>query len=216
MCKSVFSILGFVSTILAFIYLIKVYGDTKIDIFQENIIPGEKDNYFIDPALNPDQTLKYDQYCKVYQEIIMSPNTKKLGDVFTLNTESIHNQSFYLIFINLYILLFYVFLFVAFILFIIAPPCAGCIAIVLVIFTLILFVIMIIANILFFILIYNYYNGDTSIYNSFLQCRNVNYEGFRRYRIVEVFRKDFIYFMTYNIISIISSFFANRKSDTNE
>ena len=216
MCKSIFSILGFVSTILAFIYLIKVYGDTKIDIFQENIIPGEKDNYFIDPALNPDQTLKYDQYCKVYQEIIMSPNTKKLGDVFTLNTESIHNQSFYLIFINLYILLFYVFLFVAFILFIIAPPRAGCIAIVLVILTLILFVIMIIANILFFILIYNYYNGDTSIYNSFLQCRNVNYEGFRRYRIVEVFRKDFIYFMTYNIISIISSFFANRKSDTNE
>ena len=217
MCKCS-SFIGFISTIVAFIYLIKVFGDTKIDIFQQPIHPGEKEKYFIDPALNPDQTLKYDQTCQVYQDVIMNPNTKKLGDVFTLNIETIHIKSYYIIFINVFILLYYIFIFIFVILFIAArdnQACLACLAVAFGLLSIIIIFVMVIANILFFIIIYNYYSGDTNAYNSFLECRNVNYEGFSRYRIVEVLKNDFFYFMIFNIISIISSFFANRNKENN-
>ena len=215
MCKSCSSLIGFISTIVAFIYLIKVYGDTKIDVFQQPIHPGEKEKYFIDPASNPDQLLKYDRQCQVYQDVIMNPNTKKLGDVFTLNTESIHNQSFYIIFLDVFLLLFYVFFFIAIIFYIVVPQSATCLGVTLVIFGFINLIIMFITNILFFILLYNYYSGDTNAYNSFLECKNINYIGFSRYRIVEALKNDFFYFMIFSIISLITSFIANRNKEDN-
>ena len=105
--------LTILSFIYAFIFLIYVYHDTIIDIFQEPLNPGEKEQFFIDPALNPNKTLKYDRQCQMYQDLIMKPSTKKLGDVFKLNYEPIHNNSYYIIIINIFIIFSYTYFILA-------------------------------------------------------------------------------------------------------
>ena len=215
MCKCLISTLGFIVSLLALYYLILVYRDTKIDVFQKPIEPGEKEKYFIDPALNPDQMLKYDQQCQAYQDIIMNPNTKKLGDVFNLNVEAVHNNSFYIIFINLFVIFFYAFIFIALIFLALASNSMACFAIIVVILSLAAFIIMIIGFIYFFVIIHNFYSGDTNAYISFLDCKNVNYSGFGKYRIVEEFKSDFKWFMIYYTFSMIFSFFTNKKDNNN-
>ena len=213
MSKYLASIIGFVVSLLTLYYLFKVYEDTKIDIFQKSIEPGEKENYFIDPVLNPNQMLKYDQQCQAYQDIIMKPNTKKLGDVFNINAQTIHKNSFYIILINVFIIFFYVVLFVSLILIGFSSGSIGCLAFVIFILSFAAIIIMLIGFIYFFVIIYNFYSGDTNAYISFLECKNVNYSGFNRYRIVEEFKSDFKWFMIFNIIGIVLGFLNNKRDN---
>ena len=210
MCKGLLNIINTIATIIAFVYLFKIYNDTKIDVFQKNIEIGEKENYFIDPAQNPNQLLKYEPKCQAYEKMIMNPTTQKLGDVFKINMETINRRIFFILIVNILIIAFFLFIILEGILLFILPGIAACFAIVLVPFSIALFVGLILSNIIFIVLIYSYYSSDTNAYNDFLTCKNVNYDGFSKYRVIEKFKYDFKIFMIFNIVSMLLSFILNR------
>ena len=58
----------------------------------------------------------------------------------------------------------------------------------------------------FIFLLISYYTGDTITYYDFLSCRNVNYNGFNRYRNIEYLKYDFKKFMIFQILNIILNF----------
>ena len=214
MCKSILHLVNVIATITAFVYLIKIYYDTKIDVFQQKIVVGEKENYFIDPAQNPNQLLKYEPQCQIYEKKIMEPNTQKLGDVFKLNMGIVHTRIAIILFINISILIFLLIFILAIVLIKLIPTIGTIFGIFILVFSIVMYIAMIVSNIIFILLIYSYYSGDTNTYNNFLSCKNVNYDGFSRYRIVEKFRYDFKYFMIFNIISLILNFTLNRNNNT--
>ena len=74
---------------------------------------------------------------------------------------------------------------------------------------------MFLGFIYFLVIIYDFYSGDTNAYISFLECKNVNYSGFSRYRIVEEFKIDFKRFMIYNVLNMVFGFFINKKDNNN-
>ena len=61
--------------------LLFTYLDTSLFTFN----PGEKENFFIDPQQNQNQFLVYDKRCQLYEQKIMNPNVKRLGDIFDFN-----------------------------------------------------------------------------------------------------------------------------------
>ena len=200
--------ISFITSVLSLIYLFIIYNETKIDVFQQPFYPGEKQGYFKE-NVNMNPRFGYDQQCMKYQEVIMNPSTNKLGDVFNLNFESIHNKSFYIIIINLFIISFYIFLIIAFIIISCSPICAKLLSCIILFLSLAILFLMILVTILFVILLFSYYNGDTYSYYSFLKCKNVNYGGFSRYRVVEAFKSDFKLFMIFTIISLLASYLSD-------
>ena len=216
MCKGLLNTINTIVTIIAFVYLFKIYNDTKIDVFQKNIEIGEKENYFIDPAQNPNQLLKYEPKCQAYEKMIMNPTTQKLGDVFKINMETINGRIYFILIVNILIIAFFLFIILEGILLIILPGIAACLAIVLLALSIALYVGLILSNIIFIVLIYSYYSSDTNAYNDFLTCKNVNYDGFSKYRVIEKFKYDFKRFMIFNIVSMLLSFILNRDNKNRE
>ena len=203
--------INFFSTFFALAYLLKVFVDTKIDTFQQPINPREKEMFFIDPALNTNQALRYDQQCQMYQNLIMNPNTQKLGDVFNLSIDTMHNLSFYLLIVNLIILCFYLIVIISSVIIDISPN-NGYIAIYVIFASSCITIIgMILGFILFAFMLYYYIGSDARAYSGFLSCRNVNYPGFDKFKIVKTFNFDFIVFSTLNIISMFCSFYSYRS-----
>ena len=216
MCKGLLNTINTIVTIIAFVYLFKIYNDTKIDVFQKNIEIGEKENYFIDPAQNPNQLLKYEPKCQAYEKMIMNPTTQKLGDVFKINMETINGRIYFILIVNILIIAFFLFIILEGILLIILPGISACLAIVLLALSIALYVGLILSNIIFIVLIYSYYSSDTNAYNDFLTCKNVNYDGFSKYRVIEKFKYDFKRFMIFNIVSMLLSFILNRDNKNRE
>ena len=212
MCKSILNTINTIVTIIAFVYLIKIYNDTKIDVFQQKIEIGEKGNYFIDPAQNPNQLLKYEPKCQAYEKTIMNPTTQKLGDVFKIDMETINGRIFFILVVNILVVAFILFILVESILVMILPGILNCLSIVLIALSIAVYVGLILSNIVFLLLIYSYYSSDTNTYNAFLTCKNVNYDGFSKYRVVEKFKYNFKRFMIFNIISMLLSFILNRDN----
>ena len=70
----------------------------------------------------------------------------------------------------------------------------------------------------FIFLLISYYTGDTITYYDFLSCRNVNYNGFNRYRNIEYLKYDFKKFMIFQILNIILNFVEQitSKNDSAE
>ena len=134
-------------------------------------------------------------------------NTKTLGDVFELNIRKINMCALLLIFILYYRLFSYVFLSIfalsrnflqskfrrLFIFFSIIYT-----AIIYSITYIILF-----EFITFISIVYNFFSGDINNFIKFLSCKNVNYDGFDRFRIVEEIKSDFIMYFILKIIHII-------------
>ena len=207
--------IGFFLTILSFIYafifLIYVYHDTIIDIFQEPLNPGEKEQFFIDPALNPNKTLKYDRQCQMYQDLIMQPSTKKLGDVFKLNYEPIHNNSYYIIIINIFIIFSYTYFILAICAIKFFPDLFFSFGSIKIIFNVTIYIAALLESILFLLVLYYFYSGDTYSYNNFLECRNVNYPGFVKFKNIERFKSDFSFFVFFNVINALCKFFYKKK-----
>ena len=190
--------------IFAYIYLYRVYNETKTDPFQYALGFEEKKKFF-------NYTINYERYmngfdynCKVYQDLILEPETKKLGDVFNIKTETIHYCSVILLFTT-FILFSFVFLYLAII------PCL------LICTPLVPFLMSIIAgsgiitpfigwvNIITIIVsIYSFNKCDINAYYDFLTCENINYDAFEKYRNIESLKTDFKNFMILIIINMIS------------
>ena len=215
MCKAILSIIGFVTAILTIIYIFRVYHDTAFDIFQLEFRIGEKEKFFIDPTINPYQILKEDLKCKRYESLIMDPRTKKLGDVFHLNFDAINYRVLFMIILYITILIFIVFSVLYFLIITFAPILTDICTIFFVLFSVIIYFAMSFLIYLFVMIVYSYYMGDTKTYVDFLSCKNVNYEGFRRYRAVENFKSNFTRFMwsyiTSQLIGLITNSFKGNQ-----
>ena len=63
-----------------------------------------------------------------------------------------------------------------------------------------------------------YYYFFNCSYRRFLSCRNVNYNGFNRYRNIEYLKGDFKKFMIFQILNIILNFVEQitSKNDSAE
>ena len=218
MCKPILSLVGLVLWIFTLVYIFKIYGETKVDIFQNQFNPGEKEKFFTPLSQNPEQLLNIEPQCKNYQEQIMNPNTKKLGDVFHLNTASVHRKAFYYIIITITFIVICVMFIILMVLIAISSANSSLrtiASLILLILSLVSMVVIILSLINFIALFYSYYSGDTTTYYEFLRCKNVNYEGFSRYRIVEILKSDFRTFVQIIIFNMILSFVQECFKDGN-
>ena len=91
MANKFLSVFGLGLSIATLVYLFNIRSDTQIDTFQQPFQPGQKDKLFtfFSNITSADIGIK----CELYEEAILSPKVKKLGDVFYLNIESIHTKS---------------------------------------------------------------------------------------------------------------------------
>ena len=202
----------FICLFAAFLFLYIIYIDTKIDPFQQQLGFQEKKNFFL---LLPHESKKIlkDNQCDKLVRLIVDPKTKKLGDVFESNIDSIHICAYImiLVFYYIFIVLFLFYLFYFFrsfnllnnpfvaTLYITLSKIYKCIGIQISVFYIIILIYM----------IYLFYSGDINTYCDFLSCENINREGFFRYVFVEKIKSEFIYFLIPNIITSMLFFCYN-------
>ena len=182
----------FVVYIFELIYLYRIYNETKTDPFQQPLGFEEKKKFF-NYTINYELYMnKFDYNCKVYQDLILEPDTKKLGDVFNIKTEIIHYGCIFS-FLTAYILFWFAFLPL------VLNPCLKMTC-----RSLISFFLQNIAcsnltsaligpiNIIVIIISINsFYNSDINAYFDFLTCENINYAAFEKYRNIESLKTDF-------------------------
>ena len=218
MCKLLLKVINFTCAILSIIYLLHVYYDTYLDTSLFTFNPGEKENFFIDLQQNQNQFLVYDKRCQLYEQKIMNPNVKRLGDIFDFNFPGIHRRSAILIGIFIFVILFLSFTFIYAIFIACIPASAPICTIILLISVIGVFLGTIVNFFVFIFLLISYYSGDTITYYDFLSCRNVNYNGFNRYRNIEYLKGDFKKFMIFQILNIILNFVEQitSKNDSAE
>ena len=200
--KLIIKIIDIILLIVLFIYINSVYNNTIINPFHLQLGFQEKKNFFVNLSEKD-----FFSQCAVYTKEIKDQNTKTLGDVFELNIRKINMCALLLIFILYYRLFSYVFLSIfalsrnflqskfrrLFIFFSIIYA-----AIIYSITYIILF-----EFITFISIVYNFFSGDINNFIKFLSCKNVNYDGFDRFRIVEEIKSDFIMYFILKIIHII-------------
>ena len=200
--KLIIKIIDIILLIVLFIYINSVYNNTIINPFHLQLGFQEKKNFFVNLSEKD-----FFSQCAVYTKKIKDQNTKTLGDVFELNIRKINMCALLLIFILYYRLFSYVFLSIfalsrnflqskfrrLFIFFSIIYA-----AIIYSITYIILF-----EFITFISIVYNFFSGDINNFIKFFSCKNVNYDGFDRFRIVEEIKSDFIMYFILKIIHII-------------
>ena len=218
MCKLFLDITNLIIIILCIEYLLGVYSDTKIDTSLYQFEPGEKESFFIDPSQNTNQRLIYDKKCQLYQEKIMNPNVQKLGDVFKFNIPFIHSKSGILTDLVIFMIIFFFFSFIYVLFIACIPVIAGICSIIFFIGVILMILAQILILVVFILLLIDYYSGDTNTYYNFLFCRNVNYNGFNRYKNIENLRIDFRKFFIFQILSMILSYITQitSKREKNE
>ena len=204
--------------IYIFGYIFRVYDNTEKDPFQENFGFEEKKKIF-NYTINDDivHYLTYLKTCKNYQDLILDPNTQKLGDIFELNFETIHICALLMI-----IYLFYTFfrsLFEFFYILIILT-CRAVFpipeSVITFLFKCLYPFLSILNGFIFILCIYEFYGGGINSYFEFLSCKNVNYDELRKYKKVENLRSDSRKFSILYIIYIASTVFISRILRTNE
>ena len=220
MCEFIISIIKISVTIFLFINIFKVLSDTKHDAFQQPFAPGEKEILFYtketNPLLNPAEiSIK----CEMYQNSIMSPKVSKLGEVFDLNIELIHEKIGRLLILVGLSFIFLVFYFICYIISIrrrsTSFACLSCIMILVSIsFAVAMFVLL-------YKLIVIFYKSDMKNFIEFMKCKNVNRAGFGNYLYAEDLYEHFIWFVITNFIHIFlnlstSSNNKNEQSSTTE
>lgn len=196
--------------ILLIISIFQVYKDTEINPFQNNFGFEEKKNFFLYNKVYRTYYSEKEKKCKIYQDLIMDPDTQKLGDVFELNFDSIHIYCF-LTLISTTILFFSLLFFILSDLFEhffphISIPGMLYLTCLFLIFS----VCSIISSFIFFIKLVNYYReGAMDEYYEFLTCYNVNYYAFEKYRCVENLRHHLKKFIALFVVFSIVCLFAD-------
>ena len=198
----------FVVYIFELIYLYRIYNETKTDPFQQPLGFEEKKKFF-------NYTINYERYmngfdydCWVYQDLILETETKKLGDVFDIKTETIHYCSIFL-FLLAFIFVSLIFIPLIIILLILcAVIFRPLLYIVLLFITCYIFINITLGTInliIIIISIYSFNNSDINAYYYFLTCENINYDAFEKYRNIESLKTDFKHFINLFIINICFS-----------
>jgi len=212
MANKFLSVFGLGLSIATLVYLFNIRYDTQIDTFQQPFQPGQKDKLFtfFSNITSADIGIK----CELYEEAILSPKVKKLGDVFYLNIESIHTKSTQL-------LILYIVVIIALFLTILSMYCleatqsfgALCFACLIILGN---FALLILNFVLSVLMVLSFYKGDTQRFVDYLSCANVNREEFGNYLFAEKLNKDFKIFIILNLISLFLNYNSSRDQKINE
>ena len=213
MCKRIRSILNF-SLLLAVIVLVFVIrSDTSKNYFNEQLTQEEKNIFFYNTETNPLlQPSEIGIKCQMYQNIILDERVTKLGDVFNLNIELIHDKTTALLILWISCLIFTIFCMICFFANIrtqnVTIICLSCCM-------LIGSFIFAIANfILLYKLILAFYYSDMNQFVQFLKCRNVVREGFNKYLYVEDLHFHISLFILCSIVQMGMQL-SNNNNDEN-
>ena len=213
MCKRIRSILNF-SLLLAVIVLVfLIRSDTSKNYFNEQLTQEEKNIFFYNTETNPLlQPSEIGIKCQMYQNIIMDERVTKLGDVFNLNIELIHDKTTALLILWISCLIFTIFCMICFFANIrtqnVTIICLSCCM-------LIGSFIFAIANfILLYKLILAFYYSDMNQFVQFLKCRNVVREGFSRYLYIEDLHYHIALFILCSIVQMGTQV-SNNNNDEN-
>ena len=172
-------------------------------------------------AINQNNTKKIfveikDINCNTIERKIINENTA-LIDIFALKTDSLHNLIISLIMFNS-IMFFLSLIFLPFIKFMYHEKSKGdkncfdtyfccCYLMTIIFFYSIILTFFIMDIILFSSFLYKYSIDETNIYLEFLECSNINKDGFNKYSILQglpIHCSFFIFFQIIFIISIIA------------
>ena len=213
MCKHIRSILNF-SLLLAVIVLVFVIrSDTSKNYFNEQLTQEEKNIFFYNSETNPLlQPSEIGIKCQMYQNIILDERVTKLGDVFNLNIELIHDKTTALLILWISCLIFTIFCMICFFANIrtqnVTIICLSCCM-------LIGSFIFAIANfILLYKLILAFYYSDMNQFVKFLKCRNVVREGFSKYLYIEDLHYHIALFILCSIVQMGMQL-SNNNNDEN-
>ena len=213
MCKHIRSILNF-SLLLAVIVLVfLIRSDTSKNYFNEQLTQEEKNIFFYNTETNPLlQPSEIGIKCQMYQNIIMDKRVTKLGDVFNLNIELIHDKTTALLILWISCLIFTIFCMICFFANIrtqnVTIICLSCCM-------LIGSFIFAIANfILLYKLILAFYYSDMNQFVQFLKCRNVVREGFSKYLYIEDLHYHIALFILCSIVQMGMQL-SNNNNDEN-
>ena len=212
MCKRIRSILNF-SLLLAVIVLVfLIRSDTSKNYFNEQLTQEEKNIFFYNTETNPLlQPSEIGIKCQMYQNIIMDERVTKLGDVFNLNIELIHDKTTALLILWISCLIFTIFCMICFFANIrtqnVTIICLSCCM-------LIGSFIFAIANfILLYKLILAFYYSDMNQFVQFLKCRNVVREGFSKYLYIEDLHYHIALFILCSIVQMGMQLSNNNKDE---
>ena len=213
MCKHIRSILNF-SLLLAVIVLVfLIRSDTSKNYFNEQLTQEEKNIFFYNTETNPLlQPSEIGIKCQMYQNIILDERVTKLGDVFNLNIELIHDKTTALLILWISCLIFTIFCMICFFANIrtqnVTIICLSCCM-------LIGSFIFAIANfILLYKLILAFYYSDMNQFVQFLKCRNVVREGFSKYLYIENLHYHIALFILCSIVQMGMQV-SNNNNDEN-
>ena len=214
MCKHIRSILNF-SLLLAVIVLVfLIRSDTSKNYFNEQLTQEEKNIFFYNTETNPLlQPSEIGIKCQMYQNIILDERVTKLGDVFNLNIELIHDKTTALLILWISCLIFTIFCMICFFANIrtqnVTIICLSCCM-------LIGSFIFAIANfILLYKLILAFYYSDMNQFVQFLKCRNVVREGFSKYLYIENLHYHIALFILCSIVQMGMQLSNNNNNDEN-
>ena len=214
--KNVLAFINLILLIIANIYVFKVYHDTENNPFQKYFNFEEKKKLFTHINSNETPDFKISNNCKKYQDLIMEPQTQKLGDVFKVDLAPINAGSFLMIVFFTYCIFHILFIFISIFLIQLFPDSAIVSPIVklLKIFNLILKIFSPVYFFIFIILIYKYHSSEIDTYYEFLSCNNINLEGFDKYSSIDILKHDFKRFEVLYIIYLIIGFiYSNIKTE---
>ena len=182
------TVILFVFTFLKLIFLYRLYKDTEYDPFQQLFEKDEKNNFF---TRNYNRKTKVKLECSFLENLIMEPDTVKLGNIFDLRYFVIHSTSYFLFIVNIVIygsVLLFILLVILQKFFNFITRLVELSSRIYRFFLLALGLAVLFYNIM---IISSYYNGNSAYYLDFLECPNVNSDEFKKYtESVLLFKRD--------------------------
>ena len=213
MCQYIRTILNIYLSLAVFFFVSLIRSKTSKNYFNEQLTQEEKNIFFYNTETNPLlQPSEIGIKCQMYQNIIMDERVTKLGDVFNLNIELIHDKTTALLILWISCLIFTIFCMICFFANIrtqnVTIICLSCCM-------LIGSFIFAIANfILLYKLILAFYYSDMNQFVQFLKCRNVVREGFSKYLYIEDLHYHIALFILCSIVQMGMQL-SNNNNDEN-
>ena len=212
MCQHIRSIISFCLTIAVIVFIFFIRSDTAKNVFEDVLTQEDKNKFFYAPGTNPlIQPSEIGIKCQMFQNAIMDPKVTKLGDVFSLNIELIHEKTTSLLIIWISSLVVTVFYFICFFKNLgshsVTILCLSCV------FLIASFVFAIANFILLYRLIIAFYYSDMNQFIQFLKCKNVARDGFSKYLFVEDLHYHVALFIIFSIIQIGSNINKDNSSE---
>lgn len=212
MCKCLTGIISMTLGVLAFIYTLNVLSLTKINTFNQPFAPNEREKFFLNKATNPLIQLNGLSFkCQMYEDIIMNPNVTKLGDIFNLKIDLMHKKIGTLLTVLCLTIVLLIFSIICIFYSTRAQnlsfACLSCLMIIA------LFGLIIWHFTLLFQSVAIFFTSDINQWIQFINCENINKEGFNRYLYAEDLYNNFKSFIILNLILIIWNLATNNSDN---